>query len=118
MDMTDMNGTPMNGTPMNGSSVNGAAHDDEAQLRAEYQRLQTELANAKARVVQAQQRIAARDAEIQTALRDELRLAQDELADLAVRHEDELASIRREAEAEVARLLASDTENLQVHHDQ
>ena len=103
---------------MNGTPVNGAAHDDDAQLRAEYERLQTELAAAKARVVQAQQRIAARDTEIQTALRDELRLAQDELANLAVRHEDELASIRRDAEAEVARLLASDTENLQVHYDQ
>lgn len=98
--------------------MNGTAHDDDAQLRAEYERLQAELGAAKTRVVQAQQRIAARDAEIQTALRDELRLAQDELANLAARHEDELASIRRNAEAEVARLLESDTENLQVHHDQ
>ena len=113
MNMTGMNGASTNGTPMN-----GAAHDDDTQLRAEYERLQTELAAAKARVVQAQQRIAARDTEIQTALRDELRLAQDELANLAARHEDELASIRSSAEAEVARLLASDTENLQVHHDQ
>lgn len=121
MGMTELNGSAMNGAAMNGAAMTGAAMngislDEEARLRSEYQRLQAELSAAKDRVAASQQRIAARDAEIQNALRDELHLAQDELANLAARHESDLEQIRRDTASEVARLLASGPDLPQVQH--
>jgi chromosome segregation ATPase len=108
--------TELNGSAMNGSAMNGISLDEEARLRSEYQRLQAELTAAKERVAASQQRIAVRDAEIQGALRDELHLAQDELANLAARHESDLEQIRRDTASEVTRILASGPELPQVQH--
>lgn len=116
MIVAETNGFPINGTPLNGVSAHGTASGAEADVQAQYQRLQADLAAAKERVAAAQQRIAARDAEIQGALRDELHRAQDDLANLAARHEAELEQLRRETEAEVARILAAETELPEVHH--
>jgi predicted nucleic acid-binding Zn-ribbon protein len=109
--MSDLNGTSVNGAP-----VNGVPGDDDEALQKEYERLQRELATARDRVVAAQQRIAARDAEIQIALRKELHLAQDELSELGRRHEAALAALREETDAEVTRLLSAHPEPAQVTH--
>jgi hypothetical protein len=101
-------------TPLNGSPLSGGGFEEELQLQTEYRRLQLELTAARDRVTAAQQRIAARDAEIQAVLRNELRLAQDELAALGQQHESALEELRATTDADVARLLASEPDDPQV----
>ena len=125
--VSGLNGTPMNGASPNCASMNGSrwehpsagpptdleaepvwsptmgtwpgAEPDEFEV--ERQRLEAEIAAAKARTAEARRRAADRD----TELRAELIASQELVAEVERQHEMAVARVREAAQAEVKRVL-------------
>jgi len=114
---TSMNGSSMNGNHMNGSTANGGdshgvgadhltwADPQNTELEREQDRLRHELAEAKGRLDAAKARIAQRDADLHEALRSELAVAQQMMADREEQHRRTLADVRESARQEAERIV-------------
>jgi hypothetical protein len=117
MNGPSMNGNSMNGNSMNGNSANGGnsngvgadhltwADPQNTELEREQDRLRHELAEAKARLDAAKDRIAHRDADLHEALRSELAVAQQMMADREEQHRRTLADVRESARQEAERIV-------------
>jgi chromosome segregation ATPase len=108
--MSSMNGTPMNGTA-NGRATNGSASHlawsdpEHTELEHEMDRLRSELADARARLDAAKERLARRDADLHEALREELNRSQQMMAEREQRHRQTIADIREAARQEAERIV-------------
>lgn len=92
--MTGLNG--MNGTPH-------AAHSDDD--THEHGRLESDIADAKARTAAARARAADLDAQVQADMRHELVASRETVEEMERNHAVAIAMIRDEAQAEADRIL-------------
>lgn len=88
---------------MQPSASNGVSVEAIEEQRA---RLEADLATATARKLAAQHRAAQLDAEAKELLRAELAASRQTLAEIERQHAETIALVRRNAEAEVDRILA------------
>ena len=101
-----MNGSSTNGTPANGSVSHLAWSDPEhAEVEQEMNRLRVELAEARARLDAAKDRLARRDADLHEALREQLNRSQQMMAEREERHRQTLDDIREAARQEAERIV-------------
>jgi hypothetical protein len=102
------NGSATNAPATNGDSPNGAASHGLSVEAIEEQRarLEADLAAAKARLLAAQHRAAELDASAKEQLRSELAASRETLAEIDRQHAETIALVRRNAQAEVDRILA------------
>lgn len=90
-----------NGTP-HGASAPRSGDD----LDHEKERLERELAEARAELLAAKARLSDREAAVRAAVREELESAQRTLADLDRRHAESIVMIRSAAQSEAERIVA------------
>ena len=76
-------------------------------VEVERARLEAEIVGAKQRLDAARFRAEARDAEARAALRAEIALTRDTLAEMGLRHEEQVSRVRESAKAEVEQILAA-----------
>jgi hypothetical protein len=107
-----MNGTPTNGTRSKGSGANGStighltwSDPANTELEHEQDRLCAELAEVKARLDAAKERLVRRDADLHEALRQELAVAQQMMAERDEQHRQALAEVRESARVEAERIV-------------